>query len=43
MVEKLCNHCGRPVGMVPWYADLVLCRRCEKAEDVYTPPRLRLR
>lgn len=38
-VEGYCNRCHRDIGPVAWDADLVLCRRCVKAEEIYTPPR----
>jgi len=38
MAEGFCNWCRRPLGLISWDADFVLCRRCKKADDVYTPP-----
>lgn len=43
MVDGYCFRCGRPLGKVAWdAADFVWCRKCEKADEVYTPPGKRL-
>lgn len=39
MVRGYCHRCGKYLEMVPYYgADWIFCRKCVKAEDVYTPP-----
>jgi hypothetical protein len=38
-VPGYCHRCRKPLGLVSWdAANYVFCRRCAKAEDVYTPP-----